>query len=139
MSNKSVSLKFFDTYGNRHDVEGCAPLFAEEGVVYTTVAPGPLDFSAYKQLGYAYLAGFPDMLRTVMEQLEDGNKVVNRVAWGGTHTGTLNGIPPTGRSFRSESIVIDTVVNGKIVERREVSDMLGMMQQLGVIPAPPSA
>jgi predicted ester cyclase len=139
MSNKSVSLKFFETYGNRHDVEGCTPLFAEDVVVYTTVAPGPLDFAGYKQLGYAFLAGFADLHDTVLEQIEEGNKVVNRVAWGGTHTGTLNGIPPTGRSFHSESIVIDTVVNGKIVERREINDMLGMMQQLGVIPAPPSA
>jgi predicted ester cyclase len=103
-------------------------------MIYSTVAPGPMDFLAYKQVGYAFLAGVPDINATVIEQLEDGNKVINRVIWGGTHTGALNGIPPTGRSFRSESIVIDTVVNGKIVERREVSDMLGMMQQLGVIP-----
>jgi predicted ester cyclase len=134
MSNKSVSLKFFETYAGKHDVEGCAPLFSESAMIYSTVAPGPMDFLAYKQVGYAFLAGVPDINATVIEQLEDGNKVINRVIWGGTHTGALNGIPPTGRSFRSESIVIDAVVNGKIVERREVSDMLGMMQQLGVIP-----
>ena len=134
MSNKSVSLKFFETYGNQHDVEGCMPLFSEDLVVYTTSAPGPLDLANYKQLGSAFLAGFADLHETVLEQFEDGNKVVSRVAWSGTHTGTLNGIPPTGRSFQNESIVIDTVVNGKIAERREVSDMLGMLQQLGLIP-----
>ncbi|WP_343411082.1 ester cyclase [Candidatus Amarolinea dominans] len=80
------------------------------------------------------LPGLPTFTETVLEQFEDGNKVVSRVAWSGTHTGTLNGIPPTGRSFQNESIVIDTVVNGKIAERREVSDMLGMLQQLGLIP-----
>lgn len=135
MSNKSVSLKFFETYGNRHDVEGCTPLFAEDVVVYTTNAPVPLDLASYKQLGYVFLAGFADLNTAVAEQFEDGNKVISRVIWGGTHTGTLNGIPPTGRSFRTEGIVIDTVVNGKIAERREVSDMFGMLQQLGVIPA----
>ena len=81
--------------------------------------------ASYKQLGSAFLAGFADLHDTVLEQIEEGNKVVSRVAWGGTHTGTLNGIPPTGRSFNTESIVIDTVVNGKIAERREVSDMFG--------------
>jgi predicted ester cyclase len=139
MSNKSVSLKFYETYGNQHDVEGCTPLFAPEAMVYTSIAPVPLDFNGYKQLGYAFLAGFADLSVTVVEQLEDGNKVVSRVIWGGTHTGDLNGIPPTGRTFSSEAIIIDTIENGKIVERREVSDMLGMMQQLGVIPAPQSA
>ena len=63
-------------------------------------------------------------------------KFLSRVAWNGTHTGALNGIPPTGRRFRSEAVIIDHVTNGQIKERWEVSDMLGMMQQLGVIPAP---
>ena len=139
MSNKSVSLKFFETYGNQHDVEGCTPLFAENVTINTTVAPGPLDFNAYKQVGYAFLAGFADLHPQIIEQLEDGNKVVTRLFWSGTQTGELNGIPPSGRTFRSESIVIDTIENGKIVDRREVSDMLGMLQQLGVIPAPQSA
>jgi len=135
MSNKAVPLQFFETYGNRHDVEGCAPLFAENVTVYSSIAPAPMDFETYKQAGYAYLAGFPDLKVTTVEQLEDGNKVISRVAWSGTHTGVFNGIPPTGRSFRSESIFIDTVVNGKIVERHEVSDVLTMMQQLGLIPS----
>jgi hypothetical protein len=54
MSNKSVSLKFFETYAGQHDVEGCGPLFADDAIVYTTVAPSPTDFlayKAYKQLG----------------------------------------------------------------------------------------
>ena len=43
-------------------------------------------------------------------------------------------MPPTGRSFRSEAITIDRIVDGQIRERWEASDMLGMLQQLGVIP-----
>jgi predicted ester cyclase len=139
MSNKSVSLKFFETYAGQRDVEGCGPLFAENATIYTTVAPSPMNFQAYRQVGYAFLAGFADLSATVIEQLEDGNKVISRVSWSGTQTGPLNGIPPAGRAFRTESIVIDTVANGQIVERREVSDMLGMLQQLGVIPAPQAA
>lgn len=67
MSNKSVSLKFFETYAGQHDVEGCTPLFAEDVVIYSTAAPGPMDFSGYKQLGYAFLAGVPDISCTVSE------------------------------------------------------------------------
>ena len=141
MSNKSVSLAFFETYGNRHDVEGCTPLFAEGAVMYTSAAgtPAPLDFTAYKQLGYTFLDAFPDINITVVEQVEESNKVVSRIIWAGTQTGALGPIPATGRTFRAEAIFIDTVENGKIVERHEVSDMLGMMQQLGVIPAPAAA
>jgi predicted ester cyclase len=137
MSNKSVSLKFFETYGKQHDVEGAKHLFAENAIINTSVAPGPMNVEAYGQLGHAFLTGFADISATVVEQLEDQNRVINRVIWGGTHTGDLNGIPPTGHSFRTESIVIDTIVDGKIIERREVSNVLEMMQQLGVIPAGP--
>ena len=136
MSNKSVSMKFFEIYGNQHDVEGCAPLFAEDAHIDTTVAPGPFDFLGYKMVGYAFLAGFPDLSATVLDQIEEGDKVVSRVAWSGTHTGELNGMPPTGRSFRSEAIYIDRLADGRIIERREINDMMGMMVQLGVIPMP---
>ena len=136
MSNKSVSARFFETYGNQHDVEGCTPLFAADAVIRTTTAPGPMNFEGYKQVGYAFLAGFPDLKDEILDQIEEGEKVVTRIAWSGTNTGELNGMPPTGRSFRSEAIVIDRIENGQIMERWEASDMLGMLQQLGVIPAP---
>lgn len=136
MSNKAVSARFFETYGNLHDVEGCAPLFAADARIHSTTAPVPLNFEGYKQVGYAFLAGIPDLKDEILDQIEEGDKVVSRIVWSGTHTGSLNGIPPTGRSFRSEAIVIDRIENGQIKERWESSDMLGMLQQLGVIPAP---
>lgn len=136
MSNKSASMKFFETYGGKHDVEGCTPLFTEDAIITSTTAPGAMGIEGYKQVGYAFLMGIPDMAVTVLDQIEEGDKVVSRVAWSGTHTGELSGMPPTGRSFRSEAIVIDRVVDGKIAERHEVSDMMGMMMQLGMIPMP---
>ena len=108
MSNKAVSFAFFTTYAGQRDVEGCSPLFADKAVISTSVAPSPMDFAAYKQVGYAFLGGFADLKAEVHEQIEAGNKVVSRVVWSGTHTGALNGIPATGRTFSSEAIFIDT-------------------------------
>lgn len=136
MSNKSASMKFFETYGIQHDVEGCTPLFTEDAVIITTVAPGVMGIEEYKQVGYAFLAGIPDLSVMILDQIEEGDKVVNWVAWSGTQTGELNGMPPSGRSFRTEGMVLDRMVNGRIAERHEVSDMMGMMMQLGVIPTP---
>ena len=136
MSNKSVSASFFEIYGNQHDVDGCRPLFTEDAVVHYNGFGGPLNFEGYKQVGIAYLAGIPDMTTTVVDQVEEGSKVVSRVVWTGTHTSEFNGIPPTGRSFRIEDITIDHIVDNHIRERWVVGDILGMMQQLGVIPTP---
>ena len=135
MSNKSVSSRFFETYGQRHDVEGCRPLFADIAVINTSTAPVSLNFEAYREVGQAFLNGFADLHVEILDQFEAGDKVATRVAWSGTHTGELQGIPPTGRSFRGEAIVIDRVADGKIQERWDVSNMLSMMQQLGVIPS----
>jgi predicted ester cyclase len=135
MSSKAVSAAFFETYGNQHDVEGCAPLFADDAVIQFNGSQ-PLDFAGYKQLGYAYLVGIPDINMTIHDQVEEGGKVVSRVRWGGTQTGELLGIPPTGRPFQNEDISIDHIVDGQIKERWVVGDIFGMMQQLGVIPAP---
>ena len=76
MSNKSVSTRFFETYGKQHDVEGCTPLFAADAVVHSNTAPGPMDFGAYKQSGYAFLVGFPDLSEEILDQIEEGEKVV---------------------------------------------------------------
>ncbi len=135
MSNKSVSARFFETYGNQHDVEGCAPLFADDAVIHFNNTPAPLSFEGYKQVGYAFLAGFPDINVTILDQIEEDGKVVSRVRWAGTHRGEFNGIPATGRPFHNEDITIDYVVNGQIKERWTIGDLMGMMQQLGVIPS----
>ena len=135
MSNRSVSTRFFETYGQRHDVEGCRPLFADNAVINTSTAPVPLNFEAYREVGQAFLHRPADLTVDILDQFEAGDKVATRVAWSGTHTGELQGIPPMGRSFRGEAIVIDRVADGKIQERWDVSNMLSMMQQLGVIPS----
>jgi predicted ester cyclase len=54
----------------------------------------------------------------------------------GTHTGELLGIPPTGKPVDVTGIWIDRVQGGKIVEEWGVSDQLGMLQQVGVVPPP---
>ncbi len=135
MSNKAISNKFFDLFGVQHDVEACGPLFTDDAAIYWNSADHPMNIDAYKQVGYGFLAGVPDMHIEILDQIEEGDRVASRLLWSGTHTGVLNGIPPTGRAFRSEGMVIDRVVAGHIVERWEVGDMLGMMQQLGVIPS----
>jgi predicted ester cyclase len=62
--------------------------------------------------------------------------VVTRWLAHGTHTGEFQGIPPTGKQGRFMGIDIDRIANGKVVECWPSADELGLLQQLGVIPAP---
>jgi predicted ester cyclase len=63
----------------------------------------------------------------------EGDKTWARVTFHGSNTGDFMGHPPTGKSVTYEAIDICRYANGKMVEHWGVVDMLGMMQQLGVV------
>ncbi len=83
-----------------------------------------------------FLVAFPDLAINVDDIIAEGDKVVVRATAGGTHTGDLQGIPPTGKSVPMLAMIIYRMSGGKIAEQWEIDDQMGMMQQLGVIPAP---
>jgi len=85
----------------------------------------------YKQLHQA----FPDIHFTIIDQVAEGDKVVTHWTASGTHGGEFRGIPPTGKRFRINAIDIDRIVEGKVVECWSNMDELGLLRQLGVIPA----
>ena len=83
-----------------------------------------------------FLAAFPDLAVTVDDVIAAGEKVVTRLTVRGTHSGELMGIPPTGRTATVTGITILRLASGKLAELWQDWDRLGMLQQLGVIPAP---
>ena len=85
-------------------------------------------------MGFA--AAVPDARYTVEDMIAEGDRVVSRFTMTGTQTGEMQGIPPTGKQCKVAGIDIFRVVDGKIVEHWDAVDQLGMLQQLGVIPAP---
>ena len=82
---------------------------------------------------------FPDFRATILDQIAEGDKVVTRKVFHGTHEGELMGIPPTGREVEIQVIDIVRLADGRIVEHRNVVDRLGLLQQLGALPAPAGA
>jgi len=80
-----------------------------------------------------YRAAFPDVQFTIEDLLGDGDKVVVRNTFHGTHTGPFMGIAPTGRHISQEQMHIVRVDAGLIVEHWAVRDDLSLMRQLGAI------
>ena len=88
-----------------------------------------------RELIEGYRTAFPDIKITVEEQIAEGDLVATRWTAKGTHKGELMGIAPTGKESTVTGVTIDKIKDGKIVESWNNWDTLGMMQQLGVIPA----
>jgi steroid delta-isomerase-like uncharacterized protein len=106
----------------------------DEGVTagFTNHMPGmPSDLGGMKQMLPAFRHAFPDMTITVEDVFTEGDKVVDRVTWTGTHLGDLMGIPATGRKVAVAEMHISRVWDGRICERWGILDMLGLMQQIG--------
>jgi steroid delta-isomerase-like uncharacterized protein len=81
-------------------------------------------------------AAFPDIHWVADETIAAGDKVVTRFTWTGTHRGPFLAIPATGRNVTVKGVVIDRLSGGRMADSRILMDSLGMMQQLGVVPAP---
>jgi steroid delta-isomerase-like uncharacterized protein len=92
----------------------------------------------FQRLAGAYRVAFPDRQVTVEDAFEVGDKVVRRLSWTAMHQGTFLGVPPTGRRVCGHGIVMLRITKGKIAEEWAMSDLLGLLQQLGAIPAFPS-
>jgi steroid delta-isomerase-like uncharacterized protein len=86
-----------------------------------------------------FRSAFPDMHWDISEQISEGEKVVTRFTWNGTHRDTFLGIPATGRHVEVKGVVIDRLEAGKMADSRILMDTLGLLQQLGALPPPPSA
>ena len=62
----------------------------------------------------AWKAAFPDARGTIENRIVAGNQAAGEVVWTGTNTGTLNGMPPTGKRVRIRAVVTLREEGGKI-------------------------
>jgi predicted ester cyclase len=72
----------------------------------------------------------------IEDQIAEGDKVVTRLTAYGVHEGDLPGIPATGNQLKMTATVIHRIENGKLVEKWSDKDVLGFLQQVGVLPTP---
>ena len=135
--NKALVRQMVEEVFNRGNVSRADEFLAPDFVEREELPPGiPPGREAVKQFSTIFRSAFPDLKVTIDDIIAEGDKVVIRQTWSGTHKGEFMGIPPTGK--RVSFGVIDTVriAGGKVVEHWGQMDSMGMMQQLGVVPAP---
>jgi hypothetical protein len=83
-----------------------------------------------------FRAAFPDQHFTVEDEIGEGDKVIFRYVFRSTHRGEFQDIAPTSKQGTVAGIAIYQITGGHIEEVWVASDVLGLMQQLGAVPAP---
>ena len=89
-----------------------------------------------KQNTLPFLLAFPDWHGHVEDVIVSGDRVANRWTGHGTQTQPLMGVPATGKPVSLTGITIFRIAGDKIVEEWTEANLLGVMQQLGVVPGP---
>lgn len=112
-------------------------LIADDYVEHSTAHPqdvhGPAGF---KREAEQLQAAFPDLTVTEEDSIAEGDKVASRVTFRGTHEGEFQDLPPTGTSVEFEVMVINRFEDGQLAEAWVQVDVMGLMQQLGVVEEP---
>jgi steroid delta-isomerase-like uncharacterized protein len=130
--NKALMRRVIEEGLNKHNNSVIAEFYPD--CLYRSPAVGELRGESYRQFVSSIFSAFPDGRITVKDQMAEGDEVMTRWSFTGTHKGKFLGIAPTGRRVTITGMCIDRIVNGKIVEEWEEWDSIGMMRQLGLVP-----
>ena len=133
---QAISRRLLEEAFNSGNLDVIDELVAPEFVNHDAALPEPtVGIEAAKASITGYRDAFPDLRLTVEQQFGEGELVTTRWSARGTHQGELLGMTATGKQATVTGITIDRIVDGRIVESWTNWDTLGLMQQLGVIPA----
>ena len=131
--NKALVRRIVEDHWNKKNPALIGELFATDCVFHTP--DGALQGQdGARQLYNAYATAFPDFRLSTDDILADGNKVVVRYTFTGTHKGPLAAVPASGKQANVQGIAIVRLAGGKADEVRFVWDKFALMQQIGVLP-----
>lgn len=136
--NKQIARRFYEEAVNQRRLDVADELVAEDYQHHNPVLPPEMQHGRenFQQVLMMFLGAFPDLQGTIEDLIADDEKFVARLRFRGTHGGELMGIPATGRPVDFTVFEIYRVADGKVVEGWAQLDAMGLMQQLGAIPAP---
>jgi steroid delta-isomerase-like uncharacterized protein len=138
--NKAVVRRFIEEVWNNGNLDAIDELISEDHVDHDPANAGsPGGREGVRAFVQMYRTAYPDTHIEFGEMVAEGDLVAGSWTATGTHQGELMGMPPTGRYIHVTGMGMDRVRNGQIVESWANYDSLGMLQQLGAIPAPEGA
>jgi steroid delta-isomerase-like uncharacterized protein len=138
-TNKEVIRAFIEEVINEGRFERMTDLVKEDFIEIDPLPGQQQGREGLKAVLMQMRSAFPDIHWVVLEMISEDDKVVTRFTWSGTHRDQFLGIPATGKPVVVKGIVIDRLEAGKMAHSRILMDTLGLMQQLGILPAPTPA
>jgi steroid delta-isomerase-like uncharacterized protein len=132
--NKTIARRFIQIWG-----KGSLDIIDELGdpsisVQYPVIPQVIRGTQMFRQVMQSWRSAFPDSDLAIEDEIAEGDRVVIRWSFTGTHRDNLLGIPATGKKVKLTGITIYRIIDGKVVEERGEEDFLGVFRQIGLIP-----
>jgi steroid delta-isomerase-like uncharacterized protein len=132
--NKALVRRAVDLIWNQGDLSAVTALYSPTYVYHDPANPRVKTVRDFEQLVTSFRRAFPDLQLVIEGQIGEGDFVVSRWGARGTHKGHLLSIAPTDKHVMVTGISIDLLHDRHIVESRVNWDVLGLFQQLGIVP-----
>lgn len=134
--SEELARRIFEEGLNQRNYAVWDELFAADFVAHSAVLGEMHGVEAVKRSFAGFVTPAPDFQATVEDVIMGGDKLVVRITYRGSDQGSFFGRPATGKRFVLTALYLLRVVDGRVVELWQEADRLGMMQQLGALPAP---
>jgi len=134
-ANKAIIRRYREVH-NQNNMDALNEIVAADLIAHSQLPNVPPGREGGKMVHQGSLASFPDGKTTTNDLVAEGDKVVERFTFVGTHKGEFLGIPATGKQITVTGMSVFRIANGKIVEHWGENDAMGLLTQMGVIPAP---
>jgi len=128
--NKEIIQKIYEQALNKRDLEILNNYISDE---FVGIA-GKKGVAAFQEPAQMLIKAMPDVQWTVQEIIAEGDKVMVKWKIQGTSKAPFTGFGPTGKAVSNEGMGIFTFKNGKIISTQVLTDRVGFLQQLEVLP-----
>jgi steroid delta-isomerase-like uncharacterized protein len=129
--NKELAVRFYEEIDKQNFAAAIAML-SPDAKIYASGSFEAAKPEDLRPIFPAWFTAFPDYIHNIEDVIAEGDKVVVKTIYTGTHEEEFFGAPPTGNTFKYLGIHILTIKEGKIVEAWVLEDMLYLWQQLGM-------
>lgn len=135
-TNKAIVRRHFEELWTKGDLDVADEIYSPGAIGHCGTLPDQVDFPESEKQGVRDdLAAFPDGRATVLIQIAEGDMVLTRWLFKGTHLGPLYGIPASGNEVAVTGFHLHRLTDGKIVEVWAQGDFYGLLGQVGALPA----
>jgi len=132
--NIALVRRFFSVGPSGGDLKSADELLSSNLVLHVPLASSP-GIQGMNEIISACRAAFEHLDVTLDDIVAEGDRVAVRFTARGVHQGAFMGLPATGKSITMTGIEIFRIEDGRIAELWGEANLLGLMQQLGIVPS----